>query len=221
METKVNKRLIALFGASGHAKVIIDILEKAGDSKLLGVFDDDESKHGASLWEYPVLGGREALLDHVQQHSGLELILSIGVNGVRMRLAEWCRERGIAFGTAIHPTAVIGKHVSIGNGTVVMATSVVNPDARLGEHVIVNTGATVDHDCVIGNGVHLAPGVSICGGVSIGEATLIGVGARILPNLKIGSHVVIGGGAVVTRPIPDGVTVVGCPAAPAISRLRS
>lgn len=214
METRANKRLIALFGASGHAKVILDILEKSGDAEIAGLFDDSEAKRGMSLLGYPVLGGRDELLEHARRRPGLEVIISIGIIHIRMTLAGWFRERGIAFGTAVHPSAAIGRGVVIGEGTVVMATAVVNPDARIGEHVIVNTGATVDHDCVIGHGVHLAPGVTVCGGVTIGHDTLVGVGARVLPNLKIGNTVIIGGGAVVTTHVADGVTVIGCPAKP-------
>ena len=214
METRANKRLVALFGASGHAKVILDMLEKSGDAEIAGLFDDNEAKRGTSLLGYPVLGGRNELLAHAGLHPGLEVIISVGINSIRMALAGWFRERGIGFGTAVHPSAVIGKGAVIGAGTVVMATAVVNPDTRIGEHVIVNTGATVDHDCEIGHGVHLAPGVSVCGGVTIGRETLVGVGARILPNLKIGNAVVIGGGAVVTMDVADGVTVIGCPAKP-------
>jgi len=214
VETKKHKHPIALFGASGHAKVILDILEKSGDVEIAGLFDDNEAKRGTSLLGYPVLGGRDELLEYAKKYPGFEVIISIGINIIRMTLAGWFRERGIGFGTAVHPSAVIGRGAVIGAGTVVMATAVVNPDARMGEHVIVNTGATVDHDCVIGPGVHLAPGVAVCGGVTIGQDTLVGVGARVLPNLNIGNAVIIGGGAVVTTDVADGVTVVGCPAKP-------
>ncbi len=214
METKTHKRLIALFGASGHAKVILDILEKSGDTEIVGLFDDNETKRGTSLLGYPVLGGRDELLEYAKRHPGFEVVISIGINSIRMALAGWFRERGIGFGTAVHPSAVIGRGAVIGKGAVVMATAVVNPDTRIGEHVIVNTGATVDHDCVIGHGVHLAPGVTICGSVTIGRDTLVGVGARVLPNLNIGNASVVGGGAVVTMDVADGVTVIGCPAKP-------
>lgn len=40
----------------------------------------------------------------------------------------------------------------------------------------------------------------------------IGAGAVILPGLTIGENAVVGAGAVVTKDVPDGVTVVGNPA---------
>jgi len=218
VEPMPEKRTFALFGASGHAKVILDILEKSCNTEILGLFDDDAAKHGSSLLGYTVLGGRTLLLEYAVKNPGLLIIISIGIISVRIELARWFADRGIRFGVAVHPSAQIGKHAVMGPGTVVMATAVVNPDTKIGDHVIINTGAVVDHDCVIGHGVHIAPGVAVCGGVTIGERTLVGVGAKILPGTVIGANVVVGGGAVVTKPVAQGTVVVGCPAEPVSSR---
>ena len=49
--------------------------------------------------------------------------------------------------------------------------------------------------------------------VQIGDRVHIGMGARILPGVSIGNDAVIGAGAVVTKDVPEGATVVGVPAA--------
>ena len=48
--------------------------------------------------------------------------------------------------------------------------------------------------------------------VSIGQNVWIGGGAIILPGLIIGDDAVVGAGAVVTRDVPQGATVLGNPA---------
>jgi maltose O-acetyltransferase len=48
--------------------------------------------------------------------------------------------------------------------------------------------------------------------VSIGQNVWIGGAAIILPGLTIGDDAVVGAGAVVTRDVPQGATVLGNPA---------
>ena len=50
--------------------------------------------------------------------------------------------------------------------------------------------------------------------VSIGKNVWIGGGALILPGIRVGDDAVIGAGAVVTRDVAPGATVVGNPARP-------
>jgi acetyltransferase-like isoleucine patch superfamily enzyme len=68
---------------------------------------------------------------------------------------------------------------------------------------------------------HSAPNMPIIdqglvyeGDVTIGAGSWISVGAAILPGVTIGKNCVVGANAVVTRDVPDGVTVGGVPARP-------
>jgi serine acetyltransferase len=58
------------------------------------------------------------------------------------------------------------------------------------------------------------PGANISGGVVIGTGVLVGTGAQILQYLHIGAGATVGAGAVVTRDVPEGLTVLGVPARP-------
>jgi acetyltransferase EpsM len=191
-----------LFGASGHAKVIVDIL-LSKDVQVKGFYDEDESK--TDLWGIPVIGKTKDFNDPI-----VECIVSIGKNDTRKKVVEQLGD--VEFGSAIHKTANIGSHVEIGEGTVIMAGTIINADAKIGEHVIINTSASVDHDCTIGDFSHIAPNASLCGGVEVGEGTLVGAGATIIPLIKIGKWCTIGAGAVVVEDIPDNSVVVGNPA---------
>lgn len=186
-----------LYGASGHAKVIIDILEAIG-KKIDYLVDDNAS--------VPYLLNYEVKRDCGHYDSA---IVSIGNGRIRKEIVsrldvkEWVK--------AIRPKAIVSPHTYIDEGTVVMAGTVINSGAEIGKHCIINTGATVDHDCVIEDYCHIAPGVHIKGGVNIGEGSWIGVGTCIKQGVKIGKWVTIGAGSVVLKDIPDGVTAFGCP----------
>jgi acetyltransferase-like isoleucine patch superfamily enzyme len=70
----------------------------------------------------------------------------------------------------------------------------------------------VDHDTELGIGVHIMPGATVAGEVVIGDFSSVGSNATVLPRLRIGKDAIVGAGAVVTRDVPDGQVVVGCPA---------
>ena len=186
-----------LYGASGHGKVIKEILELQG-RKVDGFIDDNPDI--SELSGLPVIHSAE---------QADEVIVSIGVNATRKKVVEKldCRFAD----AAIHPSAVISDSATIGEGTVVMAGAIVNAEARIGKHCIINTGATVDHECVIGDYAHIAPGVNLCGQVHVGEGTLIGVGSSVIPCVHIGKGCTIGAGSVVVSDIPDGSLAYGNP----------
>lgn len=183
-----------LFGASGHAKVIIDIL-KASNTEIDGLVDDNPGIN--ELAGYPVFHNRTDISP---------VIVSIGINAMRKKVVE--KLTGM-FGKAVHPLAVISDTVTIGEGTVVMQGVIIQSDTKIGKHCIVNTGASVDHECVIEDFVHISPHATLCGNVRVGEGTWIGAGTTIIPGIKIGKWCVIGAGSVVTKDIPDNVLAVG------------
>ena len=189
-----------LYGASGHAKVIIDILESSG-IPIYGLFDDNPA--------IKELYGRKVLGKFAGQPLDAPIIISIGDNAIRAKIAQSLQ---LDFGKAIHYKSIVSPSAGIAAGTVVMQGSIVQADAFIGRHVIVNTRVSIDHDCVVGDFVHISPGAVLCGGVSVGEGTHVGAGAVVIPGIKIGKWCKLGAGAVVIRDIPDHCTAVGNPA---------
>ena len=185
-----------LCGASGHAKVIIEILE-ANNVNIKGLFDNDNSIK--SLLDYPV--------SHSDDLEG-PLIISIGSNKTRKKIAQ---STSIEFGQAFHPSAIISKRTEIGEGSVIMHGAIIQSCVVIGKHCIINTGASIDHECVIDDFAHISPHATLCGNVSIGEGTWIGAGATIIPGVTIGKWSIIGAGAVVIKDIPDNVIAYGSP----------
>ena len=207
---KMKSETVLIYGASGHGKVIIDIVEREGKYNIAGLIDDNPEMHGSDFCGYPIRGGFEVLTKGAR--SGSRLILAVGDNRSRKEIWERVRTLGYELIYTIHPSAQIGRDVSLGLGTVVMANVVINPGVRIGENVIVNTGATVDHDCLIGDYAHISPGAHLAGNVTVGDLTHIGIGVTVITQVKIGKGSIIGAGAVVIKDVPDNVTAVGIPA---------
>jgi len=201
------KRL-ALFGASGHGKVVADAA-LAGGWGSVEVFDDAWPQCNRN-GPWPVTGDSAALMARLQDFQGV--LVSIGNCAVRWDKHQALLAAGAPLVTVVHPAAAVSRHATLGLGTVVMAGAVVNIDAIVGQAGIVNTGATVDHDCLLGDAVHICPGAHLAGSVRVGCCSWVGVGAAVKQGMSIGDRVMVGAGAVVVRPVPDAQTVVGNPA---------
>lgn len=200
---------IILFGAGGHAAVIIDILKAqilaGAPFEIKGFLDDSNKKEWMG---YPVLGTISSALSFHDEETFF--IIAIGNNSVRKVIQH--QYGMLNFMTAIHPTAIIGSNVVIDDGTVVMPGAIINANSKIGRHVIINSGAIVEHDNVIGDYVHLSPNATLCGAVKVGKLTHIGANATVIQGISVGERSVIGAGATVIREIPSSVIAVGTPA---------
>ena len=188
---------VYLYGASGHAKVILDLLADASIT-VPCLIDDNPSVH--ELAGVPVIHSAEGLSP---------LIVSIGDCQIRRRIVG--KLSGHQFVSVVHRTAMVSGSSRIGEGTVVMAGAILQAESVIGRHCIINSGASVDHDTWIGDYVHIAPHCTLCGGVSVGEGTWIGAGTTVIQGIRIGRDCFIGAGSVVVKDIPDNVIAYGNP----------
>lgn len=193
----MNKDVIVI-GASGHGKVIADIIRQSGDI-VCGFLDDDTSKSGVL-----------APVSECVKYKSKSFVIAIGSNKDRRKIAEMYPE--LRYYTAIHPSAVVAPDAVIGEGTVVMAKAVVNSYAVIGRHCIINTAAVVEHDNIIGDYVHISPNATLCGTVKVGCNAHIGAASVIKNNISIVDDVVIGCGGCVCRNVNEKGTYIGVPA---------
>mgnify|MGYP003582248490 CR=1 FL=1 len=189
-----------LYGASGHCKVVIDILKS--NNVIIKCILDDKPKD-EFLANIPV-----KISSEIKMTSNEEIIISIGNNLIRKEIASNIKG---SFFKAIHNNAVVSDAATINDGTVVMAGAIINSDAKIGKHCIINTGSIIEHDCEINDYCHISPSVALAGNVIIGEGTHVGIGSSIIQGVKIGKWVTIGAGAVIIKDIPDFAVVVGNP----------
>lgn len=192
-----------VLGGGGHAKVVIDILTKVYQDEIM-IFDDNV-ENVKTIEKVSIYGAIKECMNFSEHPA----IIAIGNNYKRREIAEKYK---LSYFTAIHPSAVIGEDVKIGEGSVIMANVVVNSGAKIGNHCILNTGATIDHDCVLGDYVHVSPGAHLAGNVQIGALSWIGMGTNIINGIKICNDAIVGAGAVVIRDINEKGTYIGVPA---------
>jgi sugar O-acyltransferase (sialic acid O-acetyltransferase NeuD family) len=147
--------------------------------------------------------------------------VAIANSRVREKLVQRCAIDGVQFFEARAGNVVQLDDVQLGEGAVLCPFVTLTSNIRIGQHFHANIHSYVEHDCVVGDFVTFAPGVMCNGHVHIEDHVYMGAGAVIkqgLPGapLVIGRGAVVGMGAVVTRSVPPGVTVVGNPARPLI-----
>lgn len=204
------KPSLVIIGAGGHAKVVADCAEQLGYEDICMLDDGYPEIRECGCW--PVVGGSDAIgtfeLDTV------DCFVAIGNNAVRAKITEQLNDIGARLATLVHPTAVIGKHVVIGAGTLILANVVLNAFSSVGKACILNTACSVDHDANISDYVHIAPGSRLAGTVTVGANSFLGIGSTVIQQVSIGENVIIGAGSTVITDISNDVIAIGSPARP-------
>lgn len=212
MKSMSENPFLIIWGASGHAMVVADIVRLQGQYQIIGFLDNvSTERHGTRFCGAEILGGEEQL-DRFLNQGVNHILLGFGDCDARWKLTLELQSWGFSLPVAVHPRATVAEDVVLGPGTVIMAGAVVNPGSYIGRSVIINTSASVDHECVIADAAHICPGVHLAGRVRVGTATHVGIGATVIERISIGSGSVIGAGSVVVDDIPDSVVAYGVPA---------
>ncbi len=205
---------IAIYGASGHGKVIAEIVEEL-NYKVIAFIDDREKKE---VFEFKSINYKKFKKKFLNLNSHIEVIIAIGNNKIREKIFRELIKDNIKIATLIHPKAIISKRAKIDIGTVVMAGVIVNAEAKIGKCVILNSSSVIEHENIINDFVHISPNVSLAGNVTIGKFSHIGIGATLIQGIKIGENSIIGAGSVVINNIEDNLKVVGVPAKRVLSK---
>lgn len=201
---------LAVVGAGGHSKVIMDLIRLNANNQIVAILDDRYTS--LALKDGIYMGPIDSANQLLRIHPDLKFIIAIGNNMIRKEMVNRLSVKDECYATLIHPTAWISPSVTIGAGTVVMPLAVINADSYIGKHTVINTAAIIEHDNYISNYVHISPHATLTGSVRVEEGVHIGAGASVIPNLAIGEWSTIGAGATVIKSIPPSSTAVGVPA---------
>lgn len=191
---------IILFGAGGHGRAVLALIQQQGDYKVNKILDDAPVTKillGVPVEQY----NRQSL-------NGMTGCVAIGDNASRKKVADSLR---CEFPVLAHSSSVIYTSVRVGAGCQILPNAVLDVEVTLGRFNIINNNATVSHNVTTGDYVHIAINAAVSGGVHIGEGTLVGAGSVVLPGVSIGKWATIGAGAVVKEDVPDHAVVVGNP----------
>jgi len=161
-------------------------------------------------------------LDVIEENDFLEnadpssdlIVIGIGNPLIRQCLAQKFAQSGFRSPSLVHPSAVVGSHVRIGCGCVVMSNAVLETHINLGDHVLINLAAIVAHEGSIGSFTNIGPGSCLAGEVNVGSQCDIGAGAVVRPRVRLGDKIIVGAGAVVVGDFLEPSLLLGVPARP-------
>lgn len=199
------KATVFILGSSGFAKEVGDYLGamfKKGMTAKFGLrsdseifYVDDSNPDVLSVKEY------KSMIQKIN-HEYFS-IMGSGQCHIRQKMLNEIIEPIISF---VHPSSFnMGK---VGAGTVVAPMAVVAPRVIVGKHCLINYGATIGHDTTIGECCVISPQAAVGGNCVIEDGVYVGANASIRENIKIGKGSTIGMGAIVTKDVPPGVTII-------------
>src|SRR4051812_8289813 len=103
----MNDRIV-VWGASGHARVVADIVRLNG-GEVVGFLDDvNPDRHGTTFCGSQILGGSEKLKT-LKQNGVDQICLAIGLGRARLELSQRAEQCGFSLVTAIHPKAIVAS----------------------------------------------------------------------------------------------------------------
>lgn len=206
----MGKKLLVI-GAGGHCRVVLSILEYYDNFEVIGIADRGQGNIGEEISGNSIVCSWNDLEEIC--HSGVgNAVIAIGNNEERKDLFSRASIVGFKVPTIAHPSAVIEKGSSIGEGCTVCMGVNVGAAVSIGRNCIVYTGSNLDHEVQIGDDVFIAPGCNIAGRVKIGRGSFIGIGTAIKENIQIGKKAIVGAGSVVIKDVGDHDVVAGVPA---------
>lgn len=203
---------LIVFGAGGHAKVVIDLIKLLG-REIAFLVDNNTTRKEQLFCGYTIKCEAELdLREFVDRARFVNAVGGVGDMTVRSAVSQKIKSVGGKFETLVHPFSYVSPDAILAEGAQVMAGAVIQPGSHVGQNAIVNTSASIDHDCTIGAGVHIAPGAVLCGGVIVGEGAFVGAGATVIGGSRIGQNAVVGAGSLVRTDVAERASVVGVPA---------
>ena len=204
------KRLI-IVGAGGFGRELYAWAGQHPDCgrawTLAGFLDDNPqalAKFGHFAAVQPITGHKPS--------ADIIYLAGLGMPTLKEKLVTPLIASGAEFLTFIHPQALVGARVKLGQGVVICPGAILSVDIEVGDFAMVNLNCTIGHDASLGPWTSLSAQCDITGHVRVADRVFMGSRASIIPGKSVGSRAIVGAGAVVVRDVPADVTVVGIPA---------
>ena len=203
--TNRTQRLLIIGGGNGAVQ-IIDALSRIPNQTAVAIMDDNAAIHGQTVAGVPVIGAIDPVRAGGMLASGdiHAAVISVSTSiPFRARIfAEW-KVAGIPFANVIHPSAVIGMNVAMGEGNIALAFCHFGACATVGDNNFLSAYCSIEHHCVLGSHCSFGPGIVTSSRVHIGDRVRFGTGIFIEPGVKIGSESVIASGLAIWQNIPE------------------
>lgn len=205
------KEIFAL-GVGHSTPLFIEIAEAAG-WKVAGLYHYNDERTGEFDHEYEILGSFDDL--YKSDLRDVNFLLTMGDMRIRKQVSDSLTAVGGRIPSIIHPSARVSRFATIAEQGVIIGDSVeLQSDVVVGDNVIIRSDVTVCHNTTIESDVFVGPKALVGAYIVVGEYAYIGQGSILVSGKvkSIGENSLIGAGALVTKPIPENVIAVGCPA---------
>lgn len=126
------------------------------------------------------------------------------------KVAGILKAKGAQFVTLIHPYAIVGEYVTMGEGCVISGRSSIGSGAVLGDFVNL-AGSMVGQDALIGD-FSTVTGYANITNAQLGKRVFVGSHAVILNKRKVGDDANVCAGSIVFNNVKPGKKVFGNPA---------
>lgn len=193
----MSKTKLILIGGGGHCKSVIEAIESTDKYEITGILDGFTVER--EVLGYPVLGGDNKIEEFILSHKFVITVGQIKSAEIRQKIHTKVKTLGGEFATIIANSAVVSKHSTIGEGSVILHQAIVNAAVNIGLHAIINSSSLIEHDCTIGDFCHISTGAKVNGSVRIDDNSFVGSGAILFNNIEIGSNLLVRAGEVVTK----------------------
>ena len=178
---------VAIVGAGGYGRVVLDVLLASGfGDRVLGFYDDAHAALSGEVRGVPILGD-VGMLKSMLSVEAVHVVVAITDNAARLQVANSLRGLGARFLSAVHPEAYVSEAAVIGDGSVVTAGVIVHPDAAVGSHCFLGPRSVVDRDAEVGAGTWISAGAVVGPGARVGARVILG------QNSSVGRKAVVDG----------------------------
>ena len=178
--------------------------------RIKGFLDSRADALRGLAYDVPIL----ASPDDYEPAADDVFLCAIGDPAAKRRYAMQMQAKGARFTRLIHPTALIGRNVEIGEGAIICPYTQLSCDLALGRHVMLGTNSSAAHDTRTGDYTQISGACQINGHATIGEGVFLGSSVTLLPKSRVEDWAYVGAGSVVLRRVKTRTKVFGNPAMP-------
>jgi sugar O-acyltransferase (sialic acid O-acetyltransferase NeuD family) len=199
---------IVLVGGGGHASDVMNLIHRLNlRDQVVGFLDDDDQCSRMISWGVVHLGSPSVI-----KVLNARIASAIGTPKSASTVLGLLKQSKCTPQSLVDPESTVGAGVSLGDGVCILSGARISPYAKVGNFTYLSQNISVGHDTALGDFCSVMPGAMLSGDCTVGSRVLIGTNATVLPGITIAHDAVIGAGAVVTKNIAEGITVIGNPA---------
>lgn len=203
LEGKTGCERVVIIGGGRGATQVIDIFETGEGQCAVAILDDGRDKWGELIYDVPVVGGSDRLLELFEAKAFDSAIVAISTSiPARVKFRKLCEAHGIPMANAIDRTSKVATHVQMGTGNVICAFCQIGTSTVVGNNNFLSAYNSFDHHNELGNDISTGPGVATSSRVKLSDRCRLGTGIFLQPGVELGEGVQVASGSVLVKSVP-------------------